>query len=833
MPEYQIEGLTVDFPYEAYTCQLSYMEKVIKCLKEEKNGILESPTGTGKTLCLLCASLAWLQSYKQHCSQNQREPTGKRLTEKLNGSQDGFVVLEQVQIIYASRTHSQLSQAISQLKITSYRNIKTVVLGSRDQLCLDYDVAKLENSTDKISVCREKVRRHQCVFYSKFDSIKSTLSELPIGDIEDMMKHGRQKKFCPYYAAREMKQYSDLIFMPYNYLIDIKARRTHSINLRKCVIIFDEAHNIEQICEESASIALTSVDLAACLEDISGVMRWMSDCQTTAENDDVDISNISFDRDQMIELKEKVKTMEDLLDAKPLNKQSPPDVYPGSCAIEWLTKAGIDIVSKRSVVKLLEDLNTFMSAQATNNFRTKGHALMKLSSFIETVYPSDENGNPLFPQRLTEQINSCFRVFVTEDKDKNKRQWEKPKNSSRILKKFDFMCLSPGYSMRNLAIQNPRSILLTSGTLTPIQSFQTELSIPFDITLQNNHIIKDNQIQVAILTQGVDKEPFNSSHKNRSNRKYVMSLGLTLEHVAKRIPGGALVFFSSYQMVDDVTTMWKIIIEPRRKVAFEKEMDTYNQCVKDSRGCMMLAIARGKVAEGIDFSDDTCRAVIMVGLPYPPAFDPRVQIKKRYQDEMVDQRRKAALNINNQVPMLNGDSWYNQQTYRTINQCVGRAIRHRHDYGSILFFDERFVNTKDQLSQWLRPHVQQLKYTELIQDIREFFKTAATEYPTEVNSSVPSKNTTSDVIGHAQFMPTDSAGILLKDTTSKKIMSTNHADIALALSHIGPTMVFQPEPEFVSYPRTTSCFDAIQAVQTRDKQVSSYSTISFDSVRMS
>ena len=57
-----IDGNTVYFPFTPYDCQTSYMQQVIKACSSQQNALLESPTGTGKTLSLLCASLAWLKT---------------------------------------------------------------------------------------------------------------------------------------------------------------------------------------------------------------------------------------------------------------------------------------------------------------------------------------------------------------------------------------------------------------------------------------------------------------------------------------------------------------------------------------------------------------------------------------------------------------------------------------------------------------------------------------------------------------------------------------------------------------------------------------------------
>ena len=65
--QYELRGVHVAFPFEPYPSQLVFMERVIETLQAaNRNALLESPTGTGKTLCLLCATLAWREMNRAH-----------------------------------------------------------------------------------------------------------------------------------------------------------------------------------------------------------------------------------------------------------------------------------------------------------------------------------------------------------------------------------------------------------------------------------------------------------------------------------------------------------------------------------------------------------------------------------------------------------------------------------------------------------------------------------------------------------------------------------------------------------------------------------------------
>ncbi|CAL9215654.1 unnamed protein product [Arabidopsis halleri] len=92
------------------------------------------------------------------------------------------------------------------------------------------------------------------------------------------------------------------------------------------------------------------------------------------------------------------------------------------------------------------------------------------------------------------------------------------------------------------------------------------------------------------------------------------------------------------------------------------------------RGGFFFGGGGGGVSEGLD----DC-AQMIVGIPFPNFFSNEslscqvVELKRKYKDT-----NKSSKN-------LGGSEWYCQQAYHALNQAAGRCIRHRFDYGAIIF----------------------------------------------------------------------------------------------------------------------------------------------------
>lgn len=69
--------------------------------------------------------------------------------------------------------------------------------------------------------------------------------------------------------------------------------------------------------------------------------------------------------------------------------------------------------------------------------------------------------------------------------------------------------------MQQLLDSGVRSIILTSGTLSPLKPYISELGIQIDVQLENPHIVTEKQISVSIVSTGCDGYSLNSSYNTR------------------------------------------------------------------------------------------------------------------------------------------------------------------------------------------------------------------------------------------------------------------------------------------------------------------------------
>eukprot|EP00617_Octactis_speculum_P002724 CAMPEP_0185790494 /NCGR_PEP_ID=MMETSP1174-20130828/156674_1 /TAXON_ID=35687 /ORGANISM="Dictyocha speculum, Strain CCMP1381" /LENGTH=144 /DNA_ID=CAMNT_0028485215 /DNA_START=1 /DNA_END=432 /DNA_ORIENTATION=- len=143
--------------------------------------------------------------------------------------------------------------------------------------------------------------------------------------------------------------------------------------------------------------------------------------------------------------------------------------------------------------------------------------------------------------------------------------------------------------MEEMKALGVRSVLLASGTLAPLDSFATELHLPFQVRLENPHVIDaSKQVLVQVVSRGVTNGVLCSNFANRESEAYKFELGSTLANFARVVRGGMLVFFPSYPALDSAVASWKqskiwgrltclkpAFVEPRGGSALRPIMDDF------------------------------------------------------------------------------------------------------------------------------------------------------------------------------------------------------------------------------------------------------------------
>lgn len=702
MPTYDVRGVHLHFPHEAYECQLVYMERVIEALDEKKHALLESPTGTGKTLCLLCATLAWREKY---VTENPQE--------------------EPPRIVYSSRTHAQLQQVIQELKNTPYRPRMTI-LGSRNQMCINQEARKADRGGQLNMICGMLRKSKRCSYGARAKEVANWLPGVlkePF-DIEDIVNMGKEHKACPYFVTREWNEGCEVSFMPYNYLLDQRNRK--GINLGEdTILILDEAHNVEAVCCEASSFDLNSNDLMRAIGDAEKCIQMFAYDYT--EKGRGSKNNFTQLKTHLVGLEKAISR---------ISEGEEKFTRDGSYIHEFFASPGIGINhhNVKNILQVMEEAEKLLTGIAEEEGGLEG-------SFMQDE--EVEGGRPTADEKSTAWltlVKDCLSFVFREDVKTEGIGFEARANpykfhvhaeyneaSKRKVPTLSYWCFDPGLAMKELAKAHVRSIFLTSGTLSPLDTLASELALKFPVRLENPHVIEKTQILAGVLPVGPSNGKLNSSFKHRSNDSYKSELGNAIVNIARVVPHGLLVFFPSYNVLSSCVDAWKMrengnasiweritklkypVVEPRNSVEYSQASTAFRTWVEGnhSKGAIFFAVCRGKVSEGMDFSDRAGRAVVITGVPYAMRHDPKVCLKREYLD------KKCGMSSNQNTPRvrgnaLSGEAWYTQEAFRAVNQAVGRVIRHRNDYGAIIYADERFANSlyREKMSLWLRPHLQ-------------------------------------------------------------------------------------------------------------------------------
>ena len=735
-----------DFPIEPYSVQLRLATEIYSLLQEDSNyqiGIFESPTGTGKTLSVLCGILQWMLDHQRQSNDGETvddvpdwirkfQQTKQQKAAVIVSSEESddelqknkrmksllqqdarFLPIEydnneskvkidgakkKTKLIYCSRTHSQLSQVAKEFKSTQYsKHFKLQLVASRRQLCLnDKIIGKGDGSVHLINekcieLGREVDNHSRCPFYSaeaasENSNILSNFSQTllaEVRDIEDMQKLGKKYHTCPYYGARRGIEDADILLVPYNLILQENTRESIEIPLAQNIVVFDEAHNLPDCINGmyTISLSLSNINLL-----YGSFQRYFTKFQSRFSG------NSSVSVKQLITI---LKAFKIFLTGQPKE-----------CRIlelnEFLFQLSIDninlfkLISFVKTSKICYKLVSYLEVGDGESIDVGVNVFFSFSSFLSILC-------------LPETVG---RIFINHCDDKDVE--------------LKFVSLHANYQMESLLQANVHRILLVGGTMQPIEFICKELFTSIDEskikTYIGDHITDAKNVYCTILQKSLcnSEMTFNFTFANRANNELADECGKSLLEICSIVPNGVVAFFASYSQLTCIHKRWKewgilgklsqkkeIFVE-EKGATFDLELflRRYSATARNSaKGALLLGVIGGKLSEGINFSDELARCIVVVGMPYPNPNSPELQ-----------ERLKGFSG--------NVGTFLDNVCMQSVNQSIGRAIRHKNDYAAIVLMDKRFANgsIRKKLPYWLNQCIREFaSTTQFNQDLNVFF----------------------------------------------------------------------------------------------------------------
>ncbi|ETB60031.1 hypothetical protein YYC_02420 [Plasmodium yoelii 17X] len=265
---------------------------------------------------------------------------------------------------------------------------------------------------------------------------------------------------------------------------------------------------------------------------------------------------------------------------------------------------------------------------------------------------------------------------------------------------IQFACLDSSIAMKSV-LNRYKSIILTSGTITPLElypkllNFSTVLTASFPMSFDRNCVCP------LIVTKSSDLIPLSSQYSLRNDLNVIKNYGFLLVEMCKNIPDGIISYFPSYIYMEHVMSTWYelgiisnileyklIFIETKDIVSTTIALHNFKKACDLGKGAVFLSICRGKIAEGIDFDKHYGKCVILFGIPY---------------QYTLSRILKARLDFLKETYNIQENEFLTFDAMRQASQCVGRIIRNKKDYGIMIFSDIRYTRNdkKGKLPPWI------------------------------------------------------------------------------------------------------------------------------------